>query len=127
MDNIKYVEDYLCNLCDAVFNDGISCDKVFNPEQLVNRSAYVTDIQSQDTDQYAIIKCNATIVENRKTRTECVADIEKIIKNFNKNGESISDGLVIYMEIAYITMPIKIMVNTIAAYTISANLKIVIK
>ena len=62
--NIKLIEDYICDLCDEIFADGIVCDKIYNPEQLVNRSACITDIQSQETDQYAVIKCNVNISEN---------------------------------------------------------------
>lgn len=125
--NVKLIEDYLCNLCDLVFNDGIICDKMYNPEQLVNRSAYITDIQSIDGDQHALVKCNARIAENRKNRPECVTDTQKIIENFNKSGASLGNGLAIYIEIEYITMPIKIIVNTQTAFTVSANLKITAK
>ena len=125
--DVKLIEDYICNLCDEVFNDGIVCDKLYNPEQLVNRSACITDIHTQDTDQYAVIECNVNISENRKTRAECIADTQKIVKNFNKSGVSIGDGLAIYMEIEYITMPIRILVNTVTAYTISANIKVTAK
>lgn len=125
--NVKLIEDYLCDLCDTVFNDGIVCDKVYNPEQPVNRSAYVTDIQSQESDQHGLIKCNARIVENRKSRPECVTDVQKITENFNKNGDPLGNGLAIYVEIEYITIPIKIMVNTQTAYTVSANLRITAK
>lgn len=125
--NIKLIEDYICDLCDEIFADGIVCDKIYNPEQLVNRSACITDIQSQETDQYAVIKCNVNISENRKTRAECIVDTQKIVKNFNKSGVSIGDGLAIYMEIEYITMPIRILVNTVTVYTISANIKVTAK
>lgn len=125
--NVKLIEDYLCDLCDTVFNDGIVCDKMYNPEQLVNRSAYVTDIQSQESDQHGLVKCNARIVENRKSRPECVNDVQKITENFNKKGDPLGNGLAIYTEVEYITMPIKIMVNTQTAYTVSANLRITAK
>lgn len=125
--NVKLIEDYLCDLCDAVFNDGIVCDKMYNPEQLVNRSAYVTDIQSQESDQHGLVKCNARIVENRKGRPECIIDVQKITENFNKKGDPLGNGLAIYIEVEYITMPIKIMVNTQTAYTVSANLRITAK
>lgn len=100
---------------------------MYNPEQLVNRSAYVTDIQSQESDQHGLIKCHARIVENRKGRPECVTDVQKITENFNKKGDPLGNGLAIYTEVEYITMPIKIMVNTQTAYTVSANLRITAK
>ena len=51
MTDIKAIEDYLCNLCDSVFNDSITCDKLYNPEQRINRAAYVDNTPATIADQ----------------------------------------------------------------------------
>lgn len=127
MTTLLLIEDYLCNLCDTVFNDGITCDKIYNPEQRVNRAAYVDNATASGADQNAITICRAKIVENRETRAQCITDIQKVRENFVKYGSSLGNGFAIFMDIDYITMPIKIMAGTQTAFTFTANLKITAK
>ena len=127
MSDIKAIEDYLCNLCDSVFNDSITCDKLYNPEQRSNRAAYVDNTTATIADQNDVTVCHAKVVENRETRAQCISDIQKVRENFVKYGSSLGNGFAIFMDIDYITMPIKIMAGTQTAFTFTANLKITAK
>ena len=121
---VKTIEDYLCDLCDLVFNDGIVCDKVFNPEEPANRAAFITQQGNSETDQDGIRTYTAQILENRKTRSECIIDMEIIDKHFRKYRKNLDNGLVINMSVSYIISPIKVIVGTQHAYNLSANLEI---
>ena len=127
MIDIKTIEDYLCNLCDSVFNDSITCDKSYSPEKRVNRAAYVDSANPNLADQNAVTICRAKVVENRETRAQCITDIQKVRENFVKYGSSLGNGFAIFMDIDYITMPIKIVAGTQTAFTFTANLKITAK
>lgn len=127
MVTIETIENFLCDLSDSVFNDGIICDKIYNPEQRENRSAFVNQVLSMESDQNGITKCVAQLLENREKRSQCVQDVNLIREKFTKIGYKLQDGLAIYIELQYITMPIKIMVDTQVAYTISANFNITVK
>jgi hypothetical protein len=128
IDVIDLIEDYLCDKCDEIFNgDSIACDKVYNPEEAITRSAYVTSVKSNTTDQFGVGEYAAQIIENREKRSQCTHDVELIRKNFTKYGDVLANGLAIYITIQYITMPIKIVVGTSNVYTISANLNITVK
>lgn len=122
--DIKIIEDYLCDLCDIAFNDGIVCDKVFNPEEPVNRAAFITKQGNSETDQDGIHTYTAQILENRKTRSECIVDMEIIDKHFRKYRKKLDNGLVINMSVSYIISPIRVIVGTQQAYNLSANLEI---
>lgn len=124
---ISEIENYLCDLCDTIFNDGIVCDKAYNIEQRVNRAANVLGVYRAAGDQGAVHRVSAKITENRETRSQCVTDVDKIRQNIRKIGVTIQNGLVIYIDVQYITMPIKIVVGTQTAYTISATLNITVK
>ena len=124
MNYIKIIEDYLCDLCDLVFNDGIVCDKVFNPEEPVNRAAFITQQGNYETDQDGIRTYTAQILENRKTRSECIIDMGIIDKHFRKYRKKLDNGLVINMSVNYIISPIRVIVGTQHAYNLSANLEI---
>lgn len=121
---IKIIEDYLCDLCDSSFNDGIVCDKVFNPEEPANRAAFITQQGNSSTDQDGIRIYTAQILENRKTRSECITDMDIINSTFRKYGKKLPNGLVIYMTTSYIMSPTKMIVGTQTAYFLSANLEI---
>ena len=129
MSNVVHIiEDYLCDKCDEVFaSDGIVCDKVFNPEEPVNRAAFITKVLSAQSDQNGIGDYSAQILEHRIKRSECTADVEKIRKNFTIYGDKLQNGLAIYISIEYITMPNKTVVGTQNVYWLSANLKITVK
>jgi hypothetical protein len=124
MNYIKIIEDYLCDLCDLAFNDGIVCDKVFNPEEPVNRAAFITQQGNSETDQDGIRTYTAQILENRKTRSECIIDMGIIDKHFRKYRKKLDNGLVINISVSYIISPIRIIVGTQQAYNLSANLEI---
>lgn len=121
---IKIIEDYLCDLCDAAFGDGIICDKVFNPEEPVNRAVCITQQLESGTDQDGIRYYTAQILENRKTRSECINDMDIISNTFRKCGKKLDNGLVIYISVSYIMSPTKMIVGTQKAYFLSANLEI---
>jgi hypothetical protein len=121
------IENYLCDLCDSVFNDGIICDKVYNIEQPSNRAVSVISVNALSGDQNSVKKMYAKFSENRETRALCVQDAEKILNNFTKIGYKVSDTLAIYTDIQYITMPIKIVVGTKTVYTLSATISINVK
>lgn len=127
MVTIETIENFLCDLSDSVFSDGIVCDKIYNPEQRENRSAFVNQVLPMQSDQNGITRCTAQLLENREKRSQCVHDVNLIRENFTKIGYKLHDGLAIYIELQYITMPIKIMVDTQVAYTISANFNVKIK
>ena len=122
--SVKIIEDYLCDLCDASFNDGIVCDKVFNPEEPANRAAFIIQQGNSETDQAGIRTYTAQILENRKTRSECIIDMGIIDKHFRKYRKKLDNGLVINMSVNYIISPIRVIVGTQPAYTLSANLEI---
>lgn len=125
---VDVIEDYLCDKCDEIFaSDGIICDKVFNPEEPINRAAFITQISADITDQNSVGEYSAQILEHRLKRSECTADVEKIRKNFTIYGDKLQNGLAIYISIKYITMPRKLVVGTQNAYWMSANLKITVK
>lgn len=124
MNYVKIVEDYLCELCDDVFNDGIVCDKVFNPEDAVNRSAAVIQQINTHTDQDGMRRYSAQILENRKARSECIRDMEIIDENFRKYGKKLDNGLVIHISIQYIMSPTKTVIGTQNAYNLSAMLNV---
>lgn len=124
MNYIKIIEDYLCDLCDISFTDGIVCDKVFNPEEPVNRAAFITQQGNSETDQDGIRTYTAQILENRKTRSECIIDMGIIDKHFRKYRKKLDNGLVINISVSYIISPIRIIVGTQQAYNLSANLEI---
>ena len=125
---VNIIEDYLCDKCDELFaSDGIVCDKVFNPEEAVNRAAFITQVLSASSDQSGVGEYTAQILENRLKRYECTEDVEKIRKNFIIYGDKLANGLAIYISVGYIMMPIKVVVGTQNAYTISANLNIKVK
>lgn len=124
MTYIKLIEDYLCDLCDLTFNDGIVCDKVFNPEEPVNRAAFITQQGNSETDQDGIRTYTAQILENRNTRSECIIDMDIIDKHFRKYHKKLDNGLVITMSVSYIISPIRVIVGTQQAYNLSANLEI---
>ena len=125
---VNIIEDYLCDKCDELFtSDGIVCDKVFNPEEPENRAAFITQVLSAQSDQNGIGDYSAQILEHRIKRSECIADVEKIRKNFNICGDKLQNGLAIYISIVYITMPNKTVVGTQTIYWLSANLKITVK
>lgn len=124
MNYVEVIENYLCDVCDAVFNDGIVCDKIFNPESPVNRSAYVTQQTGYETDQDGIRTFSAQILENRSTRSDCIRDMAIIDANFRKYGKKLDNGLVIRISIQYIMSPIQIIVGTQTAYNLSALLNI---
>ena len=126
---IDLIENYLCDKCDALFSeDGIVCDKVYNPEQTDNRAAFVTQVLTPLTDQNGVGEYRAQILENRSKRSQCIADAETIRKNFTKYGDILSNGLAIYIQLQYITTPTnKIVVDTSTVYALSANLKITVK
>lgn len=125
---VDIIEDYLCDKCDEIFaSDGIICDKVFNPEEPINRAAFITQVPADITDQNGVGEYSAQILEHRLKRSECTADVEKIRKNFTIYGDKLQNGLAIYISIKYITMPRKLVVGTQNAYCMSANLKITVK
>lgn len=122
--NVEIVEDYLCDLCDTLFNDGIICDKIFNPEEKVNRAANVVQIYGAASDQGdAIYRMDARVVENREKRSQCIKDIE-ILQKLTKNGVKLASGLAIYINIQYITSPDRTIVDGQSVYTISAYLNV---
>lgn len=127
MVTIETIENFLCDLSDSVFNDGIICDKIYNPEQKENRAAFINQVLAFESDQNGITKCTAQMLENREKRSQCIRDINLIRENFIKIGHKLQDGLAIYVELQYITAPIKIMVDTQVAYTISANFNVTVK
>lgn len=127
MNITETLENFLCDLSDSVFNDGIVCDKIYNPEQEVNRAAFITATQTPEGDQDGLIRFSAQLLENRKKRSECIKDSELIRKNFKKTGHKLENGLVIYLDVQYITSPIKTIVDTQSIYTISANFNVKIK
>ena len=124
MNYIEIIENYLCDLCDESFNDGIICDKIFNPEETVTRSAYVIQQIDTLTDQDGIRRYTAQVVENRKTRSECIRDMGIIDGNFRKYGKKLDNGLVIRISIQYIMSPIKTIVGTQTVYNLSAMLNV---
>lgn len=124
---ISSIEDYLCDLCDSVFSDGIVCDKVYNPEQQENRAAFVTQALPSPDDQNGIGTYTAQILQNRTKRSECIQDAELFRKNFIKYGDDLQNELAIYISVQYITMPIKRIVGTSTTYTISVMLNITVK
>ena len=124
MNYIEVIENYLCDLCDEAFADGIVCDKIFNPEEQVTRSAYVVQQLDTLTDQDGIRKYIAQISENRKARSECIHDMSIIDSNFRKYSKKLDNGLVISVAVRYIIAPIKVVVGTQTAYNLSANLEI---
>ena len=124
MNYIKLIEDYLCDLCDAKFNDGLICDKVYNLEQPENRAAFINQQVDTETDQDGIRVYVAQILENRKTRTECINDMFIIDKYFRNYGKKLDNGLVIYVSVNYIMSPTKIVVGTQTIYSLSASLEI---
>lgn len=129
MNVIESIEDYLCDKCDELFSgDDIVCDKVYNPEQPVNRAAFVTQVLTERADQSGVGEYRAQIIENRSKRSECIADAETIRKNFTKYGDRLQNGLAIYVSLQYITTPTnKMVVDTSTIYYISANLNITVK
>ena len=128
IDTVELIEDYLCDKCDKIFTgDSIVCDKVYNPEEIVNRASFITSVLSATTDQNGIGEYRAQIIENREKRSQCTHDVELIRKNFTEYGDTLANGLAIYVSLQYITMPIKIVVGTSSAYTVSANLNITVK
>lgn len=125
---VNIIEDYLCDKCDEIFvSDGVVCDKVFNPEEAVNRAAFITQVLSAQSDQNGVGLYSAQIIEQRIKRSECTADVENIRKNFTKYGDRLPNGLAIYISIEYITMPNKTVVGTQTVYWLSANLSITVK
>lgn len=125
-DYIKSVEDYLCETCDALFNDGIVCDKVYNPEERMNRAANVIQVRYGDDDQSgAIVRMEARVIENCDKRSKGVQDAE-LLRKLAKNGVKLPNGLVIYINVQYINMPQKIIVDTLTTYILSAQLAITI-
>ena len=127
MVTIETIENFLCDLSDTVFNDGIVCDKIYNPEQRETRSVFVNQVLSFGSDQNGIFRCTAQLLENREKRSQCVSDVNIVKENFTKIGYKLPDGLAIYIELQYITMPMKIMVDTQVAYSLSANFNIIVK
>lgn len=124
MNYVEIIENYLCDVCDAVFDDGIVCDKIFNPEDSATRSAYVTQQLESLTDQDGIRIFSARIVENRKTRSECIRDMGIIDDNFRKYSKKLDNGLVIRISIQYIMSPIQTIIGTQTAYNLSAMLNV---
>lgn len=125
---VDVIEDYMCDKCDEIFaSDGIICDKVFNPEEPINRAAFITQVLTDISDQNGVGEYSAQILEHRLKRSECTADVEKIRKNFTIYGDKLQNGLSIYISIKYITMPRKLVVGTQNAYWMSATLKITVK
>ena len=121
---VEVVEDYLCELCDEVFNDGIVCDKVFNPEERVNRAASVLQVYAPSADQpTAIHTMSARVVENRERRAQCITDME-LSKKLVKSRVKLENGLEIYINIQYINAPIRTIVGTQNTYTLSVYLTI---
>lgn len=127
MNVVELIEDYLCDKCDELFADEIVCDKLYNPEVAVNRAAFVTSVRDTVTDQDSVGEYTAQIIENRSKRSEGAADVELLRKNFTKYGDTLPNGLAIYVRLQYITMPTKIVVGTEYAYSVSANLNITVK
>lgn len=126
---IDIIENYLCDKCDEMFaSDGIPCDKVYNPDQIDNRAAFITQMLTPITDQNGVGEYMAQILENRTKRSQCISDADTIRKNFTKYGDTLPNGLAIYVQLQYITTPIsKTVVGTSTIYTLSANLKITVK
>jgi hypothetical protein len=87
MVTIETIENFLCDLSDSVFSDGIVCDKIYNQEQRENRAAFVNGVTPPQSDQYGIVKCTAQLLENREKRSQCVQDINKIREKFTKIPE----------------------------------------
>lgn len=127
MNIIEAVENFLCDTCDTIFNDGILCDKIYNAEQPVNRAAFVLQALPPETDQHGVTCCTAQIIENREKRSQCVQDMDIIRENFTKYGHKLQEGLAIYTSIQYITSPIRTVVGTQDVYTLSAVINIKVR
>jgi hypothetical protein len=119
----KAVEDFICDYLDAVFNDSIKLQKEFDASKEC-RSISIASFGRPADDQHTMLKGSIDYNGCRTKRSDAIADIDKIQKNFNIYNKYVTDGLVISIVLVYITSPMRTIVDSHYGWTYTATFEV---
>lgn len=119
---IKELEDFLCDRMDALFADGIRCGKIMEQGRIGVRWACVSAGPNQVDDHGCIWRATGEVSEVVKSRSKAIEDVDKIRGAMPLYFTSSAFAIIIKWD--YSVVPYKIMVGTVPAYIVKANLTI---
>lgn len=120
---IKKVEDFICDRLDAIFNDSIKLQKEFDASKEC-RSVSIAGLGRTTDDQHTMLGGTLDYIACRTKRSDAIADIDKIQKNFNIYNTYVADGLVISVVLVYITSPMRTIVDSHYGWTYTATFEV---
>lgn len=120
----KDVETVLMDIVDSIFNDGIETVAELDVNLRDTRAAYLDNSRGDIPDQGGIISRKAKVQVIRRTRTLALADSDKLEDCFPSYAKKFDNSLALTISRNYITSPIKMVVGSQTAYSISVDLTI---
>jgi len=120
---IKAIEDFICNTLDSAFNDTLKVQKEFDASKEC-RSAQLSDIGRSPDDQHSMIRATLNFTSVRKKRSDVIADIDKIYKNFPIYNTFVDNSFAISIVLMYITSPLRTIVDSHYGWTYTATFEV---
>lgn len=122
--SIREIESDLCDIVDALFDDGILTITELDVNKQNTRAAYVDRNNNSLDDQSSINIRKAKVQVIRDTRTKALEDSDKLEGCFPTYAKKFDSSLALTISRNYITSPIKMVVGSQTAYSISVDLTI---
>lgn len=120
----KDVETALMAIVDGTFNDGIETTVELDVNLRDARAAYLDNNRGDIPDQGGIVSRKAKVQVIRNTRTLALQDADKLEDRFPSYAKKFDGSLALTISRNYITSPIKMVVGSQTAYSISVDLTI---
>lgn len=120
---LKAIEDFMCDKLDALFNDSVKLQKEFDASKEC-RAIRIGAVTDTPDDQHTMFKGRIDYTACRIKRSEAIADMDKIQKNFNIYNTYVADGLVISVVLVYITSPMRTTVDSHYGWTYTATFEV---
>jgi hypothetical protein len=119
---LKNIEDFVCDSLDTIFNDSVKLQKEFDASKECR--AIRLDMTDPPDDQHTMFKGTIYYTGCRTKRSDAIADMDKLQKNFNFYNKYVTDGLVISIVMVYITSPMRTTVDSHYGWTYTATFEV---
>lgn len=120
----KEIENDLCDIVDALFSDGIETTTELDVNKANARAAFIDRNDTSLDDQSGITRRKAKIQVIRDSRSKALDDSDKLESCFPTYSKKFDSSLALSISRNYITSPIKMVVGSQTAYSISVDLTI---